>query len=259
MTLQRVATLLIFGLITISGAVEGKTINFKMKNAEPVVFNHDFHLAKYNKNCRTCHNTLFNLNQRKHVTMVEMENGKSCGACHNGIKAFSVAAEKSCSSCHKGKPRTITFKVKGASEVSFNHGSHLSRVNGNCKSCHNSTIITGKVTPVTMAQMEKGKTCGACHNGKTAFTVAGSCDKCHKGFKPKDIGFKTDAGDVTFSHDIHTGMYSCQDCHTGIFKFKAGANKATMAEMEQGKSCGTCHDGSTGFSVKGDCQKCHKM
>jgi c(7)-type cytochrome triheme protein len=31
-----------------------------------------------------------------------------------------------------------------------------------------------------------------------------------------------------------------------------------MKDMEQGKSCGACHDGKGAFSVKGDCAKCHK-
>jgi c(7)-type cytochrome triheme protein len=31
-----------------------------------------------------------------------------------------------------------------------------------------------------MKQMEKGKSCGACHDGKKAFSVKGECAKCHK-------------------------------------------------------------------------------
>jgi c(7)-type cytochrome triheme protein len=30
-----------------------------------------------------------------------------------------------------------------------------------------------------MDEMEKGKSCGACHDGKTAFTVKENCDTCH--------------------------------------------------------------------------------
>jgi c(7)-type cytochrome triheme protein len=30
-----------------------------------------------------------------------------------------------------------------------------------------------------MKQMEKGKSCGACHDGKKAFSVKGDCAKCH--------------------------------------------------------------------------------
>ena len=37
-----------------------------------------------------------------------------------------------------------------------------------------------------MADMEKGKSCGACHDGKTAFDVK-SCITCHPA---KDITFK---------------------------------------------------------------------
>jgi c(7)-type cytochrome triheme protein len=28
--------------------------------------------------------------------------------------------------------------------------------------------------------MDKGKSCGACHNGKDAFIASGDCVKCHK-------------------------------------------------------------------------------
>jgi c(7)-type cytochrome triheme protein len=31
-----------------------------------------------------------------------------------------------------------------------------------------------------MAEMEKGKSCGACHDGKTAFATTANCAKCHK-------------------------------------------------------------------------------
>jgi c(7)-type cytochrome triheme protein len=240
-------------------AAETKDIKFPIKNAEPVVFSHDLHLQKYNNNCKVCHNAIFNLKTRRHFTMAEMEKTKSCGACHSGIKAFSVADEKSCVRCHKGKPRNIEFKVKGATEVTFSHAIHLNKLNGNCRACHNGKVITGKDGHVTMAQMEKGKTCGACHNGKKAFTVLGNCGNCHKGMKPKDISFKPKGiNPVTFSHKVHIANFNCNECHTKLFPFKAGANHNTMAQMATGKSCGACHNGKEAFSVTtGDCAKCH--
>ena len=41
---------------------------------------------------------------------------------------------------------------------------------------------------------------------------------------------------------------------------KKGAAKMTMAAMNEGKFCGTCHNGKKAFSVKApaDCVKCHK-
>ena len=240
-------------------AIETKDVNFPLKNAEPVVFSHQVHLKKYSNNCRICHNAIFNLKTKRHYTMAEMEKTKSCGACHTGVKAFSVADEKSCVKCHKGKPRNIEYKVKGAGQTVFSHTTHISKLNGQCRSCHNATVITGKTGRVTMAQMEKGKTCGACHNGKKAFTVAGNCGNCHKGMKPREISFKSKGvTNAVFSHAFHTEAYSCKDCHTRLFPFQAGVKHATMAEMEKGKSCGACHNGKEAFSAAGDCNKCHK-
>ncbi|ACM20733.1 cytochrome c, 12 heme-binding sites [Geotalea daltonii FRC-32] len=242
-----------------SQAKETKDVQFKFDNADPVVFSHDIHLKQYNNNCRICHNAIFDLRKRRHFTMAEMEKTKSCGACHSGVKTFSVADEKSCDRCHKGKPRNITYKVKGATDAAFSHNSHLKSLGGKCKSCHNGKVITGKEGRVTMAQMEKGKTCGACHNGSKAFTVAGNCGNCHKGMTPKELTFKTKGiSAASFSHKVHTGMFSCKDCHTKIFSYKAGAKHFTMEDMGKGKSCGACHNGKEAFSSSGDCDKCHK-
>jgi c(7)-type cytochrome triheme protein len=202
---------------------------------------------------------LFDLRKRHRFTMAEMEKTKSCGACHSGIKAFSVANEKDCVRCHKGKPRAVTFKVKGAGDAVFSHELHIAKTGGKCKSCHNGKVITGKDKNVTMAEMQKGKTCGACHNDKTAFTVVGNCGKCHKGMTPRDITFKVKgATDAKFSHTIHLGMFKCADCHTKTFAFKAGAKHFAMADMEKGKSCGSCHNGKEAFTAAGNCDTCHK-
>ncbi|WP_298439359.1 cytochrome c3 family protein [Geobacter sp.] len=239
-------------------AKETKDISFKLKNAEPVIFSHDFHLAKYNNNCRICHNALFNLRSRKHYTMAEMEKGKSCGACHTGYKAFSVADEAECGRCHKGKPRPVVYRTKGAGEAVFRHEIHLTKLGNKCRTCHNNKAITG-AGHVTMAQMEKGKSCGVCHDGKKAFTVTGSCGKCHQGMTPpKTISFKPKGvAEALFSHDIHLSMFKCADCHTKLFQYRAGARHFTMADMAKGKSCGACHNGKEAFASTGDCSKCH--
>ena len=63
--------------VVCAGAVETKDIQFKFKNSEPVVFSHEFHLKKYNNNCRMCHDAIFNLRNKKRFTMAEMEKTKS--------------------------------------------------------------------------------------------------------------------------------------------------------------------------------------
>jgi c(7)-type cytochrome triheme protein len=251
-----IALLLLFA--SSAQALETKNIRFPVKNAAAVIFSHDVHLQKYNNNCKICHNAIFNLKDRRHYTMAEMERTKGCGACHSGVKTFSVADGKSCINCHKGKPRNIEFKVK-AGAVVFSHEAHLSKLNSDCRACHNGRIITANSGRATMAQMEKGKTCGACHNGKKAFTVAGNCGNCHKGMKPHDILFKPRGiNTVTFSHKLHVEAFSCKECHTRVFPFKAGVKHNTMAQMTGGKSCGACHNGKVAFSVSGsDCSKCH--
>ncbi len=68
-----------------------------------------------------------------------------------------------------------------------------------------------------------------------------------------------------FSHKFHIegGGFTCIDCHNSIFQQTAGTAKAkgdfNMASFGQGKYCGTCHDGSTAFSVteQGSCVRCH--
>jgi c(7)-type cytochrome triheme protein len=67
-------------------------------------------------------------------------------------------------------------------------------------------------------------------------------------------------GKVTFDGKMHADKgLKCPDCHTKIWPMKKGASMK-MADMEQGKYCGTCHDGKKAFAVKdkANCSKCHK-
>lgn len=55
----------------------------------------------------------------------------------------------------------------------------------------------------------------------------------------------------------------CKDCHvppTALFQMKKGVNVFTMKDMEKGKACGACHNGTKAFNVrdKAACGKCHK-
>jgi c(7)-type cytochrome triheme protein len=75
----------------------------------------------------------------------------------------------------------ISFEVKGSGTVMFSHDSHLSAGKLQCTDCHASLYVTNeKHKKATMKQMQQGKSCGACHNGKKAFDVKGGCNTCHK-------------------------------------------------------------------------------
>src|SRR5574340_81872 len=70
------------------------------------------------------------------------------------------------------------------------------------------------------------------------------------------------AGKVVFDGKAHADKGNkCADCHqSGLFKMKKGADVMTMKDMEAGKGCGACHNGTKAFSVKdaANCAKCHK-
>jgi c(7)-type cytochrome triheme protein len=75
----------------------------------------------------------------------------------------------------------ITFKIKSAGDVSFSHDSHVSNDELKCTDCHSSLYTTKeKHRKATMAQMQTGQSCGACHNGRKAFSVKGNCNTCHQ-------------------------------------------------------------------------------
>lgn len=216
------------------------------------VFSHKLHLD-LSYGCTDCHSKLFVAGPgRTYATMRDMENGISCGTCHDSKTAFSVKGD--CQKCHRNV-NLIKFKAFNAI---FSHPSHTALFK--CSDCHSSVFIGGaRSVRYTMPQMEKGKSCGACHDGKTAFGVTANCDKCHPG-TPADITFRIkDAGIVNFSHVRHKSNFSCSDCHNTIFGTGVSATRFTMADMEKGKSCGACHDGKTAFGVKQNCGKCHPV
>ena len=233
-----------------ASALEIKDVAYQTEGAGKVVFSHQAHLKKKtaksaNVSCKACHATPRDA-KKKH-TMADMEQGKSCGKCHDGRKAFSVSK---CTACHKVK--NITYKVKQTGPVLFSHTNHLKSMQ--CNACHNALYATGSNKAVSMADMEKGKSCGPCHDDKEAFSVS-QCEKCHP---VREVKFKVNkAGDVSFSHSTHLGMYKCNDCHTGTFPTKKGSKPVSMAEMKNAKSCGACHDGEAAFTVNGNCDSCH--
>lgn len=50
-----------------------------------------------------------------------------------------------------------------------------------CAECHSKIFKMKKgATEMKMADINAGKFCGECHNGKKAFKSAGNCAKCHK-------------------------------------------------------------------------------
>lgn len=243
-------SLLAIFVSTAALALNLKDVPFKTRDAGKVVFSHNLHISQkgMNNNCKACHNAIFNMKKKVRHTMAEMEEGKSCGACHDGRQAFSL---KECARCHLVKE--ITYKVKATGETRFSHQTHL-LVAPDCGSCHPALFAAGPNKRVTMAEMKKGKSCGACHDGKKSFDIS-DCGRCHP---TREITFKSkSAGATPFSHKKHTELRTCDACHTKIYAI--GKNRpVSMAEMGRGKSCGACHNGKDAFNID-DCGKCHPV
>lgn len=75
----------------------GKTVVFKNAMMGNVTFSGEIH-AKQGFKCNDCHTAIFPMKQTS-LTMAAMREGKECGHCHNGTKAFSVKGN--CTKCHK--------------------------------------------------------------------------------------------------------------------------------------------------------------
>ncbi len=75
-----------------------------------------------------------------------------------------------------------------------------------------------------------------------------------------DITFRVKGEEnVVYSHDTHVGKgLKCTDCHYALYTTMAKHSKATMADMQKGRSCGACHNGQKAFDVRGNCKRCHK-
>ena len=74
-----------------------------------------------------------------------------------------------------------TSTNNGVKPVTFSHWQH--RIKYTCRVCHSELEFNMKVntTEITEFANRKGKFCGACHNGRTAFRHNGNCDRCHNG------------------------------------------------------------------------------
>jgi len=182
--------------------------------------------------------------------------GVHCNTCHI-IKEHkeSNVNKEACNTCHK--LTTFTLEASGMA-VSFPHQTHAKKFT--CGECHPKLFLMKKgSTKLAMDDMYKGTSCGACHNGKKAFSTS-ACTKCHAkmtGFK-KDVVYPSKTmSAVTFGHELHTAMFKCDDCHARTFKYKKGGSGMKMEDLYQGKFCATCHNGQSSFGTS-DCQRCHK-
>ncbi len=79
-------------------------------------------------------------------------------------------------------PKDFTFeKTKPLGPVTFSHKMHVGEKKLQCPDCHTKLFQMKRVAAMKMAEINNGEYCGACHNGKKAFSAKDSknCAKCH--------------------------------------------------------------------------------
>jgi c(7)-type cytochrome triheme protein len=81
-------------------------------------------------------------------------------------------------------PPDLVYRAdQGPGKVVFSHQLHLA-VSEKCTACHVRLFrMLQPARQVRHADMEAGKSCGACHNGQMAFgpTDPAGCPRCHLG------------------------------------------------------------------------------
>ncbi len=171
-----------------------------------VVFSHGSHVAFERDGCTGCHPQLFPmLKLAPEPTHRAMDVGRSCGACHDGKKAFGVRDSASYAACHSGmrtrqmaaaqaaannvapaaarpvpKPHAFPRGADSPGVVTFRHATHL-RGAGGCRACHPRPFRMAPAPPTPGGGMHGAGACGACHDGKRAFAAddSGACARCH--------------------------------------------------------------------------------
>ncbi|MEO2083035.1 MAG: cytochrome c3 family protein [Desulfurobacteriaceae bacterium] len=97
---------LISGLFIYScfkGGVLNRDLVFKNDNGN-VVFSHVYHVKVKKQHCSYCHPKIFKKKfGADKFTMKDIWNGKYCGVCHNGSRAFDAKNPRNCIKCHKPK------------------------------------------------------------------------------------------------------------------------------------------------------------
>jgi c(7)-type cytochrome triheme protein len=207
--------------------------------------------------CFKCHpfekfaeNTSGKFSHPKHLGF-----GVHCNQCHT-IKPHKEMAlnENTCNNCHH--LTTFTFS-NTPMPVTFSHQNHTRRFS--CDECHPKLFPMKRGSShITMDELYRGNFCGKCHDGKAAFSSK-ECAKCHvMTALKKDFSYPSgDMPAAIFSHQLHTSMFECKDCHTAVFKYKKGGSGMKMDAIYQNKFCGKCHNGQIAFGPS-ECQRCHK-
>uniref|UniRef100_C6E2X2 Cytochrome c7-like domain-containing protein n=1 Tax=Geobacter sp. (strain M21) TaxID=443144 RepID=C6E2X2_GEOSM len=210
-------------------------IRSKAAGMDPVVFPHWSHRARYT--CRVCHQELgFGMRRGDSgITRSQYLSGKFCGACHDGLTAFTVQAgpNAQCGRCHMKDQKQLEARFDEFTQslpmAGFGNGIDWAMA-----------LNDGLITPAnTLKQTQE---------------VLPFPEKLKA---PLKLGTASPRSDVSFSHQEHFAELDCSSCHPEIFNIKKKSTEAfTMDTNIYGSFCGVCHM-LVAFPMN-DCRRCHK-
>ncbi|KAF0205023.1 MAG: hypothetical protein FD173_1351 [Gallionellaceae bacterium] len=193
-----------------------------------------------------------------HVGGVFKGTPRNCAGCHTeGMRVVAtlkslkhLVTTEPCEVCH-----TNTVSFYGAR---FNHGKVVA---GQCSSCHNGIIATGRAPSHTSGK-KLTDTCDHCHRtyawipATWNHTVGGFCSSCHNG---------VDATGKSAGHIATTD--ECNNCHTTQLTWLGalGAKPSNhILYTPTTTACSSCHIGGTVVTgntlhryVSTSCRTCH--
>ncbi len=199
------------------------------KGVKPVVFSHWVHRQKFT--CGVCHGELgFNLEANTtEVTEAKIREGRFCGACHNGLRAFRAVDH--CDRCHSGEaPPAAREKFAEFDERQFPaapYGNGIDWV---------AALKGGLFAPATFLKV-----------------------------RPKEVPFDRTllleaewnfVPPAIFPHAEHLRWMGCDTCHPDVFNIKKKTTEHFfMSAILKGEFCGACHL-RVAFPMD-DCRRCH--
>ena len=200
-----------------------------------VVFSHLIHRAKYS--CRVCHLELeFSMKSgTSDITMEDNRDGRFCGACHDGVTAFST--EFSCNLCHVVPSKGVAFASSEYEHLvealpGQDFGDKIDWV---------AAVKEGSIKPAWSLYED---------------TKEASMPLPEHLKKPMQWYTNVPRVHVSFSHLDHTLWLDCANCHPDIFKIESfGTEEFDKEKNLYGLYCGMCHM-NVAFPMNA-CGRCH--
>ncbi len=177
-----------------------------------VEFSHNAHTQWLG--CSSCHPAIFPLErgvERPVITMKKIRAGQYCGACHGKV-AFGV--DNACARCHEASYEQSKWEPQGPPRAPIERVATWNAV--------------AKLLPVSAGSPDWSK---AINDGVVAPRYGLDESATDQTALPLDVPLISSgnaAFKVIFSHQAHTRWLGCNNCHSGLFQMKRGANPITM-------------------------------